>query len=148
MLEGNNANYIAAVYMDEELAGLCFCDVTTGKTHATAFSGAERINHLLNELGRFSPVYRPCFPLRHHADRRAARPAGPRARRRFSRFSDRAAAPARAQPAPPRRPQHRTWRSAFQRRAHRRHDAHSPQRLQRPLPPRGRQQERQVKYHV
>ena len=56
MLEGNSANYICGIYMDEEYAGLCFCDITTGKTHATAFSGAERLDHVMNELGRFSPA--------------------------------------------------------------------------------------------
>ena len=56
MLEGSRSNYICGIYMDEETAGLCFCDITTGKTHATAFSGPERLNHVTNELGRFSPV--------------------------------------------------------------------------------------------
>jgi len=56
MLEGNSANYICGIYMDEERAGLCFCDITTGKTHATAFSGPERLDHVMNELGRFSPA--------------------------------------------------------------------------------------------
>ena len=40
MLEGSQANYICGIYLDEESAGVCFCDVTTGRTHATAFSGA------------------------------------------------------------------------------------------------------------
>ena len=56
MLEGNAANYISAIYMDDDFAGLCFCDITTGKTHATAFSGPERMTHIANELGRFSPA--------------------------------------------------------------------------------------------
>ena len=56
MLEGSQANYICGLYLDEENAGLCFCDITTGKTHATAFSGPERVNHVMNELGRFSPA--------------------------------------------------------------------------------------------
>ena len=56
MLEGNQANYICGIFIDEEYAGLCFCDITTGKTHATAFSGAERADHVMNELGRFSPA--------------------------------------------------------------------------------------------
>ena len=56
MLEGSSANYICGIYMDEEYAGLCFCDITTGRTHATAFSGSERLNHVMNELGRFSPA--------------------------------------------------------------------------------------------
>lgn len=55
MLESSQANYICGIYLDADHAGLCFCDVTTGKTHATAFSGPERINHVVNELGRFSP---------------------------------------------------------------------------------------------
>jgi len=56
MLEGSQANYICGIYIDEENAGLCFCDITTGKTHATAFSGPERLGHVMNELGRFSPA--------------------------------------------------------------------------------------------
>ena len=56
MIEGNRANYICAIYLDENYAGLCFCDITTGKTHVTAFSGEERVTHVMNELGRFSPV--------------------------------------------------------------------------------------------
>ena len=56
MLEGSQANYICGIYIDQERAGLCFCDVTTGKTHVTAFSGGERVEHVMNELGRFSPV--------------------------------------------------------------------------------------------
>ena len=56
MLEGNQANYICGIYIDENNAGLCFCDITTGKTHVTAFSGSERVEHVMNELGRFSPA--------------------------------------------------------------------------------------------
>ena len=56
MLEGGRSNYICAVCMDDESAGLAFCDITTGKTHATSFTGPERLSHVENELGRFSPV--------------------------------------------------------------------------------------------
>ena len=56
MLEGNQANYICGIYIDGDHAGLCFCDITTGKTHATAFAGPERLDHVCNELGRFSPA--------------------------------------------------------------------------------------------
>ena len=56
MLEGGRSNYICAVCMDDECAGLAFCDITTGKTHATSFTGPERLSHVENELGRFSPV--------------------------------------------------------------------------------------------
>jgi len=55
MLEGGQANYICGIYMDEGHAGLAFCDITTGKTHATSFAGAECLSHVENELGRFSP---------------------------------------------------------------------------------------------
>ena len=56
LLEGNQANYICGIYLDEDAAGLCFCDITTGKAHATAFAGPRRLDHVLNELGRFSPA--------------------------------------------------------------------------------------------
>ena len=56
MLEGSRANYICGIYLNETHAGLCFCDITTGKTHVTAFTGAQRVTHIINELGRFSPV--------------------------------------------------------------------------------------------
>ena len=41
MLEGSRSNYICGLFLDEERAGVCFCDITTGKTHATAFSGGD-----------------------------------------------------------------------------------------------------------
>ena len=56
MLEGSRSNYICGIYMDGENAAVCFCDITTGKTHATAFSGPEALGHVCNELGRFSPA--------------------------------------------------------------------------------------------
>ncbi len=55
-LEEGRSNFCAAVYLDEHNAALCACDISTGKTHATAFSGADRVEHILNELGRFSPA--------------------------------------------------------------------------------------------
>ncbi len=55
LLEGNQANYICGVYLDAGHAGVTFCDITTGKTHATAFTGPDRVEHAMNELGRFSP---------------------------------------------------------------------------------------------
>ncbi|MDE7245120.1 MAG: DNA mismatch repair protein MutS [Oscillospiraceae bacterium] len=56
MLDSSRPNYICAVCLDAGTAGLCFCDATTGQTHVTAFHGPESLNHVLNELGRFSPV--------------------------------------------------------------------------------------------
>ena len=33
-----------------------FCDISTGKTHLTGFTDQERVEHVINELGRFSPA--------------------------------------------------------------------------------------------
>ncbi|MEA4814338.1 MAG: DNA mismatch repair protein MutS, partial [Oscillospiraceae bacterium] len=55
-LEESRSNFICGIYLDEANAGICFCDISTGGTHATAFSGKDRVVHLLNELGRFSPA--------------------------------------------------------------------------------------------
>ena len=55
-LEDGRSNFCAGVYLDDDNAALCVCDISTGKAHATAFSGAERLTQLLNELGRFSPA--------------------------------------------------------------------------------------------
>ena len=55
-LEEGRSNFCAALYLDDDNAALCVCDISTGQTHATAFSGADRVSHLLNELGRFSPA--------------------------------------------------------------------------------------------
>ena len=53
---GTHQLICAGIYLDEDYAGLCFCDISTGKAHATAFSGPERVKQLINELGRFSPA--------------------------------------------------------------------------------------------
>ena len=55
-LEDKSSNFLAGVYLDSRFAGAAFCDISTGKTHATAFSGKDRMEHLLNELGRFAPA--------------------------------------------------------------------------------------------
>ncbi len=55
-LEEGRSNFCAAIYLDDDNAALCACDISTGQTHATAFSGPDRVDHLLNELGRFSPA--------------------------------------------------------------------------------------------
>ena len=47
---------LCGIYLDERSAAAAFCDVTTGKAHLTAFSGDERVEHIINELGRFSPA--------------------------------------------------------------------------------------------
>ena len=55
-LEEGKSNYISGVFLDETGVGLCFVDISTGKTLATAFAGPERVRHAVNELGRFSPA--------------------------------------------------------------------------------------------
>ena len=55
MLDEGRNNYICAIYMKGETAGLSFCDMSTGECYATAFSGGGLTDHLINELGRFAP---------------------------------------------------------------------------------------------
>ena len=55
-LDANRGNFLAGVFLDESNAGAAFCDMSTGETHVTAFSGADRAEHLANELSRFSPA--------------------------------------------------------------------------------------------
>ncbi len=61
MLAPNQSNYICAVAMDETGAGICFCDLSTGEAQATSFTGADAVEHICNELGRFAPGRR-CSP--------------------------------------------------------------------------------------
>ncbi len=56
MLEEGKSNYISAVFFSETGAGICFVDISTGKTLATAFGGKERTAHIINEICRFSPA--------------------------------------------------------------------------------------------
>ncbi len=55
-LEDKASNFLCSIYLDSRAAGIAFCDITTGKAHLTAFSGKDRLEHLLNELGRFAPA--------------------------------------------------------------------------------------------
>ena len=55
-LEDKASNFLCGIYLEENAGGVAFCDVTTGKTHLTAFSGAGSVEHIINELGRFSPA--------------------------------------------------------------------------------------------
>jgi len=57
MLEEGRNNFLCAVYADSAAVGVCLCDLSTGEVFATSFpSGAEALDHLCNELGRFSPT--------------------------------------------------------------------------------------------
>lgn len=55
-LEEGRSNFCAGLYLDDTCAGFSVCDISTGKTHVTAFQGPDRAEHLFNELGRFSPA--------------------------------------------------------------------------------------------
>ena len=55
-LEDKSSNFLCGIYLDSQAAGAAFCDISTGKTHLTAFTGKERVEHVINELGRFSPA--------------------------------------------------------------------------------------------
>ena len=55
-LDDRRGNFLCGIYIDSQNAGAAFCDMTTGHTHVTAFSGDDRAEHLYNELSRFSPA--------------------------------------------------------------------------------------------
>ena len=55
-LEDKSSNFLCGIYLDDTGAGAAFCDITTGKTHLTAFAGEGAVDHIINELGRFSPA--------------------------------------------------------------------------------------------
>ena len=55
-LDANRGNFLAGVFLDEQNAGVAFCDMSTGHTHVTAFTGGDRRKHLMNELARFTPT--------------------------------------------------------------------------------------------
>ena len=55
-LEAGRSNFCAAAWLTEDKAGFAACDISTGQTHATAFSGPDAGVHLLNEVARFSPA--------------------------------------------------------------------------------------------
>ena len=57
MLEEGRNNFICAICADAVAMGLCLCDISTGEVFATSFpAGAEGVDHLKNELGRFHPA--------------------------------------------------------------------------------------------
>ncbi len=55
-LDEKASNFLCAVYADARSAGIAFCDITTGRAHLTSFTGKDRAEHIINELGRFSPA--------------------------------------------------------------------------------------------
>ena len=57
-LEDSRSNFIAGIYLDEDNAGFCACDITTGKTHATGFTGPDRTPTFSMSWGAFRPPRR------------------------------------------------------------------------------------------
>ncbi len=55
-LDDTAGNFLCGLYLDDTAAGAAFCDLSTGEIHVTSFSGEDRTDHLINELGRFSPA--------------------------------------------------------------------------------------------
>ncbi len=55
MLDEQCNNFISAVYRDSLGCGVCFCDMSTGEVFATQALGADAVEQVMSELGRFSP---------------------------------------------------------------------------------------------
>ena len=64
MLDEAKNNYLTVVYYDENGAGVCFCDVSTGTVNLTFFENSKNIeNKIINELGVFMPSEIVLSPL-------------------------------------------------------------------------------------
>ena len=56
MLDESKNNYLTSIYLNDEGAGICFCDVSTGLVNLTFIENCKNIeNKIINELGVFSP---------------------------------------------------------------------------------------------
>ncbi len=56
MLDESRNNYLTSVYLNDDGAGICFCDVSTGAVNLTFIENCNNIdNKIINELGVFSP---------------------------------------------------------------------------------------------
>ena len=55
MLDEGKNNFLCAVRVQNDVAGVCFADLSTGEVSATECAGADFAQHLQNELGRFAP---------------------------------------------------------------------------------------------
>ena len=50
MLEDGKNNFICALHIVKNNAGICFCDMSTGEVSATECRGATFINDIMNEI--------------------------------------------------------------------------------------------------
>ncbi len=55
MLDDSKNNYLTVIFGDENGAGICFVDVSTGTLNVTSFDGGDTANSIINELGVFTP---------------------------------------------------------------------------------------------
>ena len=55
MLDETKNNFIGSVCVDQDTAGICFADISTGELHATEIGGEELAEKIENELSRYSP---------------------------------------------------------------------------------------------
>ncbi len=55
MLDESKNNYICSIFTNDDTAGICFCDISTGELKVTELDGENLSLEIKNELGRFSP---------------------------------------------------------------------------------------------
>ena len=55
MLDETKNNFLACVYFDGSVAGLSFCDISTGQLFVSELSGSRVSDRIINELARFKP---------------------------------------------------------------------------------------------
>jgi len=56
MLEEGRNNFLACVYYNDEKAGICFVDVSTGSLHLTQTEAPGVATKIVNELGHYMPA--------------------------------------------------------------------------------------------
>ncbi len=56
MLNEKENNYILSLYLDENGAGICFADISTGELKTTEFSGKEYIDPVIDEIAKIHPI--------------------------------------------------------------------------------------------
>ena len=55
MLDESRNNYLAGVYAENEVIGVCFADASTGQSHVTEIVGENSILRVADEIMRFHP---------------------------------------------------------------------------------------------
>ena len=55
LLDEKRNNYIAAIYVEDDVIGVAFADISTGHIAATSFEGDHRMQRLIGELGAYLP---------------------------------------------------------------------------------------------